>query len=134
MIEIKKEKLVNKRIKPEKMKDILKNLELSNYYEHVQHIINKVTGAPPPKVTREVEEKLREMFRQMQTPFALYCPAERKNFLNYAYTLYKCCELLELDDFLPCFPLLKSTQKLQDQDVIWKKICNYLDWQFIPSI
>ena len=134
LVEIKKENLINKTIKPIKMKEILKKLGFSRYYEHVPHIINKVTGAPPPKVTREVEEKLRDMFRRMQDPFVLFCPKERKNFLNYAYTLHKCCELLELDDFLPCFPLLKSPQKLREQDMIWKKICNYLNWEFISSI
>ena len=116
------------------MRQILKRLNLNKYYEHAQHIINKVTGVPPPKVTREVEEKLRDMFRQMQNPFLLYCPKKRKNFLNYSYTLHKCCELLELDDFLPCFPLLKNTQKLREQDMVWKKICNYLNWEFISSI
>ena len=119
---------------PKKMREILKRLNLNDHYEHAPHIIYKVTGIQPPKATREVEEKLRNMFRQMQAPFALYCPTNRSNFLNYSYTLYKCCELLELDDFLPCFPLLKSTQKLREQDEIWRNICNYLNWQFISSL
>ena len=78
--EIKKEKLINKRITPSKMRYILKKLELTKYYEHVPHIINKVTGIPPPKITKEIEEKLRWMFKQMQEPFSLYCPKDRKNF------------------------------------------------------
>ena len=40
----------------------------------------------------------------------------------------------ELDDYLPCFPLLKSRDKLKEQDRLWEKICNHLQWQFIPSI
>lgn len=133
LIEVKKERLVGKRITPKKMRQILKKLGLNKYYEHTQHIINKITGIPPPKITREVEEKLRWMFKEMQEPFALYCPKHRKNFLNYAYTLHKCCELLELDDFLECFPLLKSPEKLKEQDIIWEKICKHLKWEFIPS-
>ena len=74
------------------------------------------------------------MFKEMQEPFALYCPKTRKNFLNYSFTLHKCFQLLDLDDFLPCFPLLKSNEKLKEQDYLWKKICNYLGWEFIPSI
>lgn len=134
LVEMKKQRLLDKFITPKKMRSILKKLNYNKYYEHVQHIINKVSGIPPPKMTREVEEKFRQMFKQCQEPFTLHCPKDRKNFLSYSYTLHKFCELLELDDFLPCFPLLKSQDKLKEQDRIWKKICGYLNWQFIPSI
>ena len=116
------------------MKKILKKLSLSKYYEHIQHIINRVSGIPPPKMTREVEEKFRKMFKEAQEPFQLYCPKDRKNFLSYSYTLHKFCQLLGLNDFLPCFPLLKSRDKLKEQDYLWKKICNHLGWEFVPSI
>ena len=132
--EIKKQRLFDKNITPRRMRIILKKLGYNKYYEHVQHIINKVSGIPPPKITREVEEKFRQMFKEAQEPFAIHCPKNRKNFLSYSYTLHKFCQLLELDDFLPCFPLLKSRDKLKEQDRIWKKICEYLDWQFISSL
>ena len=32
------------------------------------------------------------------------------------------------------FPLLKSREKLQQQDKIWLKICGTLMWEYIPSI
>ena len=134
IIELKKEKLLDKHITPQKMRKILKKLNLNKYYEHAPHIIYRIYGIAPPKITREVEEKLRQMFKDMQDPFALYSPTNRKNFLSYSYTLHKFCELLELDDFLPCFPLLKSREKLKEQDDLWGKICNYLNWQYIPSI
>ena len=134
LVEIKKQRLLDKTITPRKMRIILKKLSLNKYYEHVQHIINKVSGVPPPKITREVEEKFRQMFKEAQEPFTIYCPKDRKNFLSYSYTLHKFCQLLELDDFLPCFPLLKSRDKLKEQDRIWKQICSYLGWQFISSL
>jgi len=43
--------------------------------------------------------------------------------LSYSYVLYKFCELLSEDKYLKYFPLLKSKEKLYQQDVIWKKIC-----------
>ena len=134
LLEMKKQRLLEKNITPKRMRDILKKLELNKYYEHAQHIINRVSGIPPPRITREVEEKFRQMFKQTQKPFTLFCPKDRKNFLSYSYTLHKFCQLLELDDFLPCFPLLKSRDKLKEQDRIWKQICNYLEWEFIPSL
>ena len=74
------------------------------------------------------------MFKDIQNPFMKHCPVYRKNFLSYSYVLHKFCQLLELDDFLKYFPLLKSREKLQQQDKIWKNICLELDWQYIPSI
>ena len=84
-------------------------------------------------MNRMVEEKLRTMFKEIQTPFVKYCPSNRKNFLSYSYVLHKFCELLSLDEYLVCFPLLKSREKLQQQDNIWEKICRDLQWEYIAS-
>ena len=73
-------------------------------------------------------------FSASEVPFFKHCPDTRKNFLSYSYVLYKFCELLELDHLLQYFPLLKSREKLQQQDVIWKSICKDLEWEYIPSI
>lgn len=135
IIEIKKQKIINpNKLKKKKMRSILKKLELNSYFEHVPFIINKLTGLPPPTITREIEEKLKSMFKEIQTPFILFKPKKRKNFLNYNYVYYKFFELLELDHFLPHFTLLKSATKLREQDEIWEKICKYLKWQYISSI
>ena len=135
LIEIKKERIENMAIlTPSKLRDILKKLKLNKYYEHVPHIINRINGIPPPIMTRETEEKLRMMFREIQTPFIKHCPKDRKNFLSYSYVLDKFVQLLELDEFLPCFALLKSREKLHQQDKIWEKICKDLKYEFIKSI
>jgi hypothetical protein len=41
---------------------------------------------------------------------------------------------LNQDKFLPFFPLLKDKEKMIEQDEIWKKICEELDWEFIPTV
>ena len=133
--ELKKEKTLKlKNITPKKIRTILKKLGLNKYYEHVPHIINMINGKPAPVINRVTEEKLRMMFKEIQTPFMNHCPPERKNFLSYSYVLHKFVELLDMDQYLKCFPLLKSREKLQQQDMIWKNICKDLKWQFIPSI
>ena len=116
------------------VRNTLKKLKYNKYYEHIPHIINIITGEKTPILDRYSEEQLRNMFKEMQQPFHNNCPGGRKNFLSYAYVLHKFCELLELDDLLIFFTLLKSREKLQGQDFIWKKICHDLKWQFIPSI
>jgi hypothetical protein len=118
----------------EKVKALLKKLNYAKYYEHVPYIASIVSGITPPTMPQELEDKLRIMFHAIQAPFEKHKPINRKNFLSYSFVLYKMCELLGEDQYLPCFPLLKSREKLYVQDVIWKKICDELRWQFITTI
>ena len=117
-----------------RVRTLLKKLKLNKYYEHVPYITNIISGVKPPSMPQELEERLRIMFKDIQKPFDDNCPSERKNFLSYSYVLYKFCELLSEDKYLKYFPLLKSKEKLYQQDVIWKKICGVLSWEYIPTI
>ena len=133
--ELKKIKIKNLQdITHAKIRILLKKLRLNKYYEHVPYITNILNGIKPPNMPQELEELLRIMFKDIQKPFDNNCPAERKNFLSYSYVLYKFCELLGEDEYLQYFPLLKSKEKLYHQDVIWKKICTDLRWEFIPTV
>lgn len=133
--ELRKERIINMAtLKHTKLKEILKKLGLSKYYEHVPHIICRLNGTDAPVLSAETENRLRHMFKEIQPAFIRHCPHERKNFLSYSYVLFKFCELLEMDEFLSCFPLLKSREKLHDQDKIWKKICDEMRWEFIRSV
>jgi hypothetical protein len=116
------------------MRSILKNLNLNSYYEHIPYIINKLNGVPPPTMSRELEEKVRSMFKEVQEPWVAGKKNSRKNFLNNNYVFHKIFELLEEDDFLQYFPYLKSREKLQEHDDEWKKICSHNKWQFIASL
>ena len=134
LLELKKERVNDiEDIDIMKMRKILKNLGYNKYYEHIPHILTKI-GKSPPKLTREIEEELRYMFKQIQEPFSIHCPKNRKNFLSYSYTLHKFCELLGLDDIAKLFPMLKSREKLKEQDILWRDICKHLKWEYIPSI
>lgn len=135
LIELKKERIMDFRtLKASKVKEILKKLKFNKYYEHIPHIINRLNGQTGAVMSREIEEKLRYMFKEIQPSFQAHCPKDRNNFLSYSYVLYKFCELLELDEYLSCFTLLKNRDKLYIQDKIWQKICQDLSWQFIRSI
>jgi hypothetical protein len=135
VLEIKKRRIQNVAELTEKdMREILKKLNRSKYYEHATHIISRLNGNPPPTITPEIEEKIRTMFQEIQAPFLIYCPDDRTNFLSYSYILYKFFELLELDEYKVYFPLLKSRDRLIAHDQIWAKICDYLKWEFIRSV
>jgi len=117
----------------DKMRGILKKLKFNHLYEHTHYIINKLSGLPPPKITRDMEKMFVRMFLMIQEPWCKYKPVDRKNFLSYGYVLHKFCELLELDHLLDCFPLHKQLDILMDNDGMWKKICTDLHWDFISS-
>lgn len=135
MLELKIQRINNtKDISRQKIKDILKKLKINKYYEHIPYIMNRITGIPNPNLTPELEEKLRNMFKEIQVPFLKHSPLNRKNFLSYSYVIHKFIQILGKTEYLKYFPLLKSREKLHQQEEIWKKICNDLNWTFIRSI
>jgi hypothetical protein len=135
LIEIKKERIVKlEKLDTKKIRQYLKKIKLNKYYDHAAHILYQINGIQPPSMSKELEEKLRLMFKEIQGPFMKVCPKKRKNFLNYSYVLHKFVELLGLDEYKIYFPLLKDREKLHQTDMIWKKICELLGWDFIKSI
>jgi hypothetical protein len=116
------------------IKKILKKINYTKYYENVHYIMYTINGLKPPYLSPKEEKQLLYYFKQIEEPFILYKKKGRKNILRYSYILYKLCELMELDEFLPHFSLLKNREKLMEQDKIWKAICTYLEWEYIPSI
>jgi predicted Zn-ribbon and HTH transcriptional regulator len=134
--ELRKERISDpKKVKKEKIREILQKLKMSKMYDHVQQIKNRIQQQMTMLVlSKEMEEKLQHMFKEIQPAFIKYCPKGRSNFLSYPYVLFKLCQLLEMDEFLPCFQLLKSREKLYQQDQVWQKICEEMGWQFIRSI
>lgn len=121
-------------VTPKKVREVLKTLKLRKAYEHVAQITCKLTGRRPLRISSETEEMCRLMFIAVQPAFEKHCPKDRKNFLSYSYCLYKFFQLLGLDAFLETFTLLKGRDKLAKQDEIFKKICEELDWDFVPSV
>ena len=133
--EIKKERIHNlENLTHTKVRNLLKKLKLNKYYEHIPHIMNQLNGKPPPCISRQTEETFRLMFQEIQGPFLEYCPKNRKNFLSYSYVLHKFVELLGMNELKPLFPLLKSREKLHQQDQIWKKICEHVGWEYHKSM
>jgi len=134
LVQLKKERITDmSTLTPKKLREILRKLKCAKYYEHIPHIMNRLNGQNAPHISRENEEKLRHMFREIQPSFVKHKQKGRRNFLSYSYVLYKFCELLEMDEFLNCFLLLKNRDKLYAQDKTWQKICQDMNWQYIRT-
>jgi hypothetical protein len=131
--QIKKERISIRTLTNDMIKEILKKLGFSKYYEHIPFIMDKL-GVKPPVMSPELEESLFNLFIELQRPYSKVCPDDRVNFLNYYYTLYKLCELLGENQYLDDIPMLKDREKIIEQDYIWRDMCAELEWTFIPTI
>jgi cytoplasmic iron level regulating protein YaaA (DUF328/UPF0246 family) len=131
---IKKERITDmKEINYDKMREILRKLGYNKYFEHIQYI-NSMFGIKPPVMNEELHETLCVLFIEIQKPWAVHCPPNRTNFFNYTYTLYQLCVLLDQTQYLPYIPMMKDREKQLEQDMIWKKVCNDLDWEYFPTV
>jgi hypothetical protein len=131
---IKKERIKDfSEINYDKMREILRKLGLNKYFEHIQYI-NSIFGIKPPVMNEELYETLCVLFIEIQKPWAMHCPPNRTNFFNYTYTLYQLCVLLDQVQYLPYIPMMKDREKQLEQDMIWKKVCMDLDWEFFPTV
>lgn len=150
ILELKKEKITDmKKLNISLMKRLLKKCGYSKFYEHAPLIISLLNGIKPLQIPKSIEDRLKFMFKEIQIPWELCKPPNRHNFFSYPYILAQMCRILNIPEFLSYFTLLKSREKLYNQDVIWKKVVNFLinenskgkirktydiDWRFIPSV
>ena len=95
-------------------------------------LLRKLKGSRPVIFEANVKSQILEKFHLIDKTYdSLFL--NRICFLNYIYLLYKILELLELYDVLLLFDK-GGMPKLVIHDQIWKKICEQLDWNFIPSM
>jgi hypothetical protein len=131
---IKKERITDmSQINYDKMREILRKLGYNKYFEHIQYI-NSLFGIKPPIMNEELHETLCVLFIEIQKPWAVHCPPSRTNFFNYTYTLYQLCVLLDQTQYLPYIPMMKDREKQLEQDMIWKKVSQDLDWEYFPTV
>lgn len=133
MMDLRKNKINPQRCTPLVIRGILKKRKLTDWYEHLQQIYSKISGNPPITLSNEVEETIISMFQAMQESFRRHCPQHRSNFLSYSYVLNKIFKILLMPEHSKYFGLLKSKEKLREQDIIWAKICRDLGWKFHSS-
>ena len=135
MLELKKERVTDMRNLNNRMiRGILKRLGASRYYEHITTIIRTINGLPPVRISPELEEKIKNMFREIQPAYNRVCPSNRTNFLQYNFCIARILLLLGEPELASYFPPLKSREKQCTQDAIWKSVCKELGWKYMPSL
>lgn len=117
-----------------KVREILKKLRMNKHYNNCVQITSIITGITPPQMTNEQEMALLQMFDAIQEPFQEIIQSEpRQNMLSYSFLIHKFLEIMSWDEYLPYFPLLRSVDKIQYQDWIWRKLCTKVGFEYIKS-
>lgn len=109
----------------------LRQLKLSQYYNHIYYIMRHVYGYALVDFRKINEARLVAMFMRIQEPFSK-AQNSRTNMISYLFLIRKFCELLGYS-VAKYIPLLKSRPNLQRQDYIWKTVCDELGLPFYPS-
>jgi hypothetical protein len=134
MLELKRQKITNRAtLERKKLKEILKKLGLNRYFEHLNYIHTLITGKPSIRIPPNIEAQFKRMFAQIQAPFLKHAPPNRKNCLSYSFSLSRMADLLGYDEIQAYLPRLKSKAKREEQNRLWKLICEDLGWEYSPQ-
>jgi hypothetical protein len=133
LVELDKRGTPKEKASPKDVRNILKNLGLSKLYNHTYRIWALSTGQTPPQMTAQQQCELMHIFGLVQEAWESVKPHGRSNMLSYTYLLNKMCLLLGYHDLAKHFSVLKSRDKILQQDVMWQSICAKLDFEFMRS-
>ena len=76
---------------------------------------------------------IEKMFEEVTISFKNIKNKGRSSIFVYDYTIHKLLELLSLDIYKQHFNPPKNPDKIIEYDKLWKKICDDLNWEFIPT-
>jgi Poxvirus Late Transcription Factor VLTF3 like/TFIIB zinc-binding len=119
---------------PQQIRHILRHVGLARYYVHSVAIAHIANGTAAPAVDIECLDRIVNMFNFMQPAFEKHKPQGRKNALSYAYVIHQLCRIVGSPELSNNLVLLRSSEKLIEQDLAWKKICKECNWPFHPTI
>lgn len=131
------------KIKRDTIRDVLKSLDMTNYYDNINSIIRTLSGQKAPKFQDDLEKKLVCMFMKTLEPFEQnkHLIPSRNNYLSYPYVIRKLLKIISYEEknenileFEQYFSFLKSRQKMWEQERVWRAICEYNSWPFFRSI
>lgn len=120
-------------ITKEQLYFFLSEYKYSKYYEDITLIYYVITQKSPPNISM-YQNDLLNYFDVAESAYEKIKDNSRINSLNVNYKLMKLLEILGYKINKEDFNLLKTRDRIGDHDEDWKKICEYLNWRFIPTI
>lgn len=115
-------------IRSMQVKDILKRLNMSEFYQNRGQIAADLNGEPPPTLTHQQKNLLRTLYMLTIEPFMRH-KGDRHNSLNRALIFNGLCQIAQLPtEVQNYFPLLKSGSKLVKQIEILLRVFEENKW------
>lgn len=117
------------------VRSILQRLKLSKYYDHTAQIVAILSGKPPIVIPPEIEKRIKQMFNEAMPVYENY-KGKRKNFLSYTFVILKILEIIDHAELVQQgrqMKVLKSKSKIREQDQIWRKMCEELNWPYFET-
>lgn len=137
---------VNRKMIRERLKDIgLKDgIDHTKYYNNSPMILSKLTNQRPPILSQEFIEELERDFLRIEKSFERHkdkFESNRTHFFSYNFVFNKLFRKMQekypddenIPKLIDHFPLLKSRQKLVEQDRVWRYITIDLNWTYHRS-
>lgn len=131
--EIQKQQIPYDQLNYCKMRKILHHLNHKNKYEHIPYILSYFDH-PLPNLPYEITDRLQYMFSVVNGTYAKINNTKRLHFFNYYYVLHQLLKLVDYAHLCHSIPLMKNQSKIQFQDMLWKKICDELKWDYYPVV
>lgn len=117
------------------LKEIMKKIGLQKYYDYRTYIRCRLLKIVLPDIlTYEDKDIAIGRFVEVLNAWFIISEDPDKSFISYPFCMKKIFELLDtkkFDLYLPLLDLDCSDANLEKNMYIWKKICNYLQWQYI---
>jgi len=137
---------VNRKMIRERLKDIgfKDNVDHTKYYNNSPIILSKLTNQRPPILSQEFIEELERDFLRIEKSFERHkdkFESNRTHFFSYNFVFNKLFRKMQekypddenIPKLIDHFPLLKSRQKLVEQDRVWRFICMDMNWNYLRS-
>lgn len=110
-----------------------KEKTFQKYYPHIIQIYSEINGFIVPAMSKEIKNHFKQMFKQLKLPWEKH-RGERTKFLSPSFVFKKLCVILDEKIFIPFIDISKFTKSILQQEMIWKKICHELNWDYISDL
>ena len=122
-------------LKPPDIYNILKKHKMSKYYPHYIYIYCVITDKPFPSIEARDIELMKMMFKEIDSAWKDCKMNPRDSLINYLFTLKKILELIgNYDHYLCYLKISNSYTNLRELDLKWMKLCEFLNYEYIPTV
>lgn len=113
----------------------LKKLRYKNYYQNYIYIFCRITGKMYPVIAPNDIELMNMMFKEIESAWKDCKLNSRDSLINYLFTIRKILELIGgYEHYIPYFKISDSYKNLRRLDLMWMRLCEFLNYEYIATV